>query len=98
VKKKKKTSKQAKVQVIADATDPNMPTPITNYVNAILQTAQEKQPACIKYKPKLNCITIRNLKCFTFVPGVILMLVSAMMTSISITEKNWVLWKYSSPL
>jgi ABC-2 type transport system permease protein len=93
--------------VIADATDPNIANTITNYVNAILQNrAQEinKANLLIKYKPKLNCITIRNLKCvFTFVPGVmtvILMLVSAMMTSISITrEKNWVLWKYcSSPL
>jgi ABC-2 type transport system permease protein len=101
-----KLKKQAKVQVIADATDPIANT-ITNYVNAILQNrAQEINKAnlpAIKYKPKLNCITIRNLKCFTFVPGVmtvILMLVSAMMTSISITcEKNWVPWKYcSSPL
>jgi ABC-2 type transport system permease protein len=88
--------------VIADATDPNIANTITNYVNAILQNAQEinKQTACLQIKPKLNC-TIRNLKCFTFVPGVmtvILMLVSAMMTSIT-REKNWVLWKYcSSPL
>jgi ABC-2 type transport system permease protein len=80
--------------VIADATDPNIANTITNYVNAILQNrAQEINKAnlpAIKYKPKLNCITIRNLKCFTFVPGVtvILMLVSAMMTSISITVKR----------
>jgi ABC-2 type transport system permease protein len=31
------TQKQAKVQVIADATDPNIANTITNYVNAILQ-------------------------------------------------------------
>jgi ABC-2 type transport system permease protein len=37
-----KTQKQAKVQVIADATDPNIANTITNYVNAILQNrAQE---------------------------------------------------------
>jgi ABC-2 type transport system permease protein len=54
--------------VIADATDPNIANTITNYVNAILQNrAQEINKAnlpAIKYKPKLNCITIRNLKVF----------------------------------
>jgi ABC-2 type transport system permease protein len=97
-----KLKKQAKVQVIADATDPNIANTITNYVNAILQNrAQEINKANLPaYQIQTQTITIRNLKCFTFVPGVmtvILMLVSAMMTSISITrEKNWVLWKYCS--
>jgi ABC-2 type transport system permease protein len=87
--------------VIADATDPNIANTITNYVNAILQNrAQEINKANLRLSNTNPNITIRNLKCFTFVPGVmtvILMLVSAMMTSISITrEKNWVLWKYCS--
>jgi ABC-2 type transport system permease protein len=93
--------------VIADATDPNIANTITNYVNAILQNrAQEINKANLPayqiqtqtqlyYNPELKSV-------FTFVPGVmtVLMLVSAMMTSISITrEKNWVPWKYcSSPL
>jgi hypothetical protein len=98
---KKTTNQKAKVQVIADATDPIIT--ITNYVNAILQNrAQEinKANPPIKYKPKLNCITIRNqsvLPCAW--RDDILMLVSAMMTSISITVKRTWVWKYcSSPL
>jgi ABC-2 type transport system permease protein len=69
---------------------------ITNYVNAILQNrAQEINKANLPayqiqtqtqlyYNPELKSV-------FTFVPGVmtvILMLVSAMMTSISITQKR----------
>jgi hypothetical protein len=53
--------------VIADATDPNIANTITNYVNAILQKPRTRnKQTClpIKYKPKLNCITIRNLKVF----------------------------------
>jgi ABC-2 type transport system permease protein len=59
-----KPKKTSKVQVIADATDPNIANTITNYVNAILQNrAQEINKTCqpIKYKPKLNCITIRTV-------------------------------------
>jgi hypothetical protein len=87
--------------VIADATDPNIANTITNYVNAILQNrAQEINKAnlpAIKYKPKLNCITIRNLKVFYLCAwrddGHL---------DVSISnddfypspEKNWVPWKY----
>jgi ABC-2 type transport system permease protein len=84
-------------------TDPNIANTITNYVNAILQNrAQEINKANLPayQMTQTQLYYNRNLKCFTFVPGVmtvILMLVSAMMTSISITrEKNWVLWKYCS--
>jgi ABC-2 type transport system permease protein len=95
------------VQVIADATDPNIANTITNYVNAILQNrAQEINKANLPaYQIQTQTQLYYNpeLKVFYLVPGVmtvILMLVSAMMTSISITrEKNWVPWKYcSSPL
>ena len=90
------TQKQAKVQVITDATDPNMANTITNYVNAILQNYTQEinstnQPKYqiqtqtqLYYNPELKSV-------FTFVPGVmtiILMLVSAMMTSISITREK----------
>jgi ABC-2 type transport system permease protein len=80
--------------VIADATDPNIANTITNYVNAILQNrAQEinKANQPIKYKPKLNCITIRNLKVFYLCAwrddGHLDVSIS-MMTSISITVKK----------
>lgn len=90
------TKKQAKVQVITDATDPNMANTITNYVNAILQNHMQEINTDIPsdyqiqtqtqlyYNPELKSV-------FTFVPGVmtvILMLVSAMMTSISITREK----------
>ncbi|WP_264563759.1 ABC transporter permease [Flavobacterium sp. N3904] len=88
--------KIAKVQVITDATDPNMANTITNYINAILQNYSQELNKNIKpiyqiqmqtqlyYNPELKSV-------FTFVPGVmtvILMLVSAMMTSISITREK----------
>jgi ABC-2 type transport system permease protein len=90
------TKKQAKVQVITDATDPNIANTITNYVNAILKNHVQEINATNKpsyqiqtqtqlyYNPELKSV-------FTFVPGVmtiILMLVSAMMTSISITREK----------
>jgi ABC-2 type transport system permease protein len=94
--KKLQTQKQAKVQVITDATDPNIANTITNYVNAILQNHLQESNSNSKpiyqvqtqtqlyYNPELKSV-------FTFVPGVmtiILMLVSAMMTSISITREK----------
>jgi ABC-2 type transport system permease protein len=86
----------ATVQVIADATDPNTANTISNYINAILQKYQQEINKTVKtpyqivsktrmvYNPELKSV-------FMFVPGVmtiILMLVSAMMTSISITREK----------
>jgi ABC-2 type transport system permease protein len=90
------TKKQAKVQVITDATDPNIANTVTNYVNAILQNYTQQlnrdkstsysiqTQTQLYYNPELKSV-------FNFVPGVmtiILMLVSAMMTSISITREK----------
>ncbi len=90
------TKRQAKVQVITDATDPNMANTITNYVNAILQNHSQEinqsdsgnytiqTQTQLYYNPELKGV-------FNFVPGVmtvILMLVSAMMTSISIAREK----------
>lgn len=87
---------KANIQVITDATEPNTATTIINYVSVILQKIQQnlnkdiKMPYQIKaqtrmlYNPELKSV-------FMFVPGVmtiILMLVSAMMTSISITREK----------
>jgi len=86
----------ATVQVIADATDPNTANTISNYISAILQNYQQEINKTVKtpyqivsktrmvYNPELKSV-------FMFVPGVmtiILMLVSAMMTSISITREK----------
>lgn len=90
------TQKNAKVQVITDATDPNMANTISNYITLILQnfiqeknknnkpTYQIQTQTQLFYNPEMKSV-------FTFVPGVmtvILMLVSAMMTSISITREK----------
>jgi ABC-2 type transport system permease protein len=88
--------KQARVQVITDATDPNVANTIANYVNAILQnyTQQLNQENLVAYSVQIQTQLYYNpeLKSvFNFVPGVmtiILMLVSAMMTSISITREK----------
>jgi len=94
--KQLQTQKNAKVQVITDATDPNMANTISNYISAMLQNytleknSNNIQPYQIQtqtqlfYNPAMKSV-------FTFVPGVmtvILMLVSAMMTSISITREK----------
>ncbi|CAM4121685.1 ABC transporter permease [Gillisia limnaea] len=88
--------KQATIQVITDATDPNTANTISNYINSILQNYQLDQNKDIKivYQivPQTRMIYNPELKSvFMFVPGVmtiILMLVSAMMTSISITREK----------
>ena len=86
----------ATIQIITDATDPNTANTITNYIGAILQNYQNELNKEIRlayqivpetrlnYNPELKSV-------FMFVPGVmtiILMLVSAMMTSISITREK----------
>ncbi len=88
--------RRATVQLITDATDPNTANSITNYLNAILQNYQQMLNAGIEVKyqiiPQTRLVYNPELKSvFTFVPGVmtiILMLVSAMMTSISITREK----------
>ncbi len=86
----------ATVQIITDATDPNTANTIANYTSAILQKYQSElnkdlslsyqiiPQNRLNYNPELKSV-------FMFVPGVmtiILMLVSAMMTSISITKEK----------
>ncbi len=87
---------KATVQIITDATDPNTANTISNYVNSILQnyTQELNKNAVIAYQivPQTRMVYNAELKSvFMFVPGVmtiILMLVSAMMTSISITREK----------
>ncbi len=87
---------QATVQIITDATDPNTANTISNYLNAILQNYLIEQNKDIKVAyaivPQTKLLFNPELKSvYMFVPGVmtvILMLVSAMMTSISITREK----------
>ena len=87
---------KATVQIITDATDPNTANTISNYVSAILQQYQKElnKDITIAYQivPETRMVYNPELKSvYMFVPGVmtiILMLVSAMMTSISITREK----------
>ncbi len=86
----------ANLQIITDATDPNTANTISNYISSILQNYQQEQnkDVQISYQiiPQTHMIYNPELKSvYMFVPGVmtiILMLVSAMMTSISITREK----------
>ncbi len=88
--------KHANIQVITDATDPNTANTISNYVNAIIKQYQKElnKDVTIAYQviPETRMVYNPELKSvYMFVPGVmtvILMLVSAMMTSISITREK----------
>ncbi|RAJ08911.1 ABC-2 type transport system permease protein [Chitinophaga skermanii] len=88
--------RKSTIQLLADATDPNTATTLENYASSIINqyqkdiTKEEKLPLTIstdyrlQYNPALKSV-------YMFVPGVmtlILMLVSAMMTSIAITREK----------
>ena len=89
------TKKVATLQTVTDATEPNVASTIANYTTALIQNYQLQKKQYNKqikvqvqsrmfYNPELKSV-------FNFVPGVmtiILMLVSAMMTSISITREK----------
>ena len=94
--KKYKKDGKAAVQIIADASDPNNAEILTNYTTAIINDFQREQMAenkipyqivpevQMRYNPDLKSV-------FMFVPGIIsilLMLVCAMMTSISIAREK----------
>ena len=86
----------ATIQIVTDATDPNTANTITNFIGAILQKYKKElnKEITIAYQiiPKTRMVYNPELKSvYMFVPGVmtiILMLVSAMMTSISITREK----------
>ena len=90
------TENSAIIQITTDATDPNTANSISNYINSILLNYQRElnKDAKIEYQliPQIRMNYNPELKgVFMFVPGVmtiILMLVSAMMTSISITREK----------
>jgi len=86
----------ANLQIITDATDPNTANTVTNYITSILQNYQQEQNKDVQVSyqiiPQTRMVYNPELKSvYMFVPGVmtiILMLVSAMMTSISITREK----------
>lgn len=86
----------AAVQLISDATDPNMATTQANYASGVIASAQQEllppgsvAPAIV---PQVKLLYNPQMKsAYNFVPGVmglILMLICAMMTSISIVREK----------
>jgi ABC-2 type transport system permease protein len=88
--------KGTSIQILADASDPNLATTLTSYISSIINNyvasrangGMPKAPVNTEvrmlYNPELK-------SAFTFVPGVmglILMLISAMMTSVSIVREK----------
>lgn len=100
----------AQVQIVADATDPNMATTRTNYATGVIASVQKEaleeiihssqmasagssvSPASSGLVPEVKLLYNPQMKStYNFVPGVmglILMLICAMMTSISIVREK----------
>lgn len=86
----------AAVQLIGDATDPNIATTLINYASSVIMDFQAKMRGQAQYPYTINA-EVRMLYnpqlkgSYNFVPGVmamVLMLVCAMMTSISIVRER----------
>ena len=90
------TEGSASMQLIADATDPNMARLVTSYTKAIVNDYIRKSNPNLKMpmqiQPEIRMYFNEEMKSsYMFVPGtmvLILMLISAMMTSISITREK----------
>lgn len=87
--------KKAQVRLVADASDPNTATILINYATAIVHQFQQRLfPAAISLyvQPEIRMLYNPAMKSvYGFVPGVmtlILMLVSAMMTAITIVKEK----------
>lgn len=87
---------KAQIQVIADASDPNNATTLTNYVSSIIRDYQTtlNEGAAIPYRitPETKMLYNPQLKgAPNFVPGVmalVLMLVCVMLTAVSIVKEK----------
>ncbi len=94
--KKLEKERKADVQIIADASDPNNANLIVNYTSAIIRDYVQKKNQLAKMPlqitPEVRMLFNPGLEgVYMFVPGtmaLILMLISAMMTSISIAREK----------
>jgi ABC-2 type transport system permease protein len=88
--------KSAGIQLLADASDANTARLVVNYTMAIIQDYMadlgQKTGGHMQIRPEVRMMYNKNLEgAFMFVPGVmalILMIVSALMTSITITREK----------
>lgn len=92
---KKVSQKNAQIQLLADASDPNMANILVNYTNGIISKfMMEEVGVALPYAITSEVVMTYNPTLegvFLFVPGVItiiLMLVSALLTSIAITREK----------
>jgi ABC-2 type transport system permease protein len=86
---------QAQIQIIADASDPNTATTITNYATRIIQDYQSglgENNAPYQIRPETRMLYNPQMKgAHNFVPGVmamVLMLICVMMTAIAIVKEK----------
>ncbi len=87
---------KAQIQVLADASDPNNATTLTNYVSSIINDYQaqlnQENTVLLQIKPEVKMLYNPQLKgAPNFVPGVmalVLMLVCVMMTAIAIVKEK----------
>lgn len=87
---------QVTIQMIADASDPNIATTVVNYATAIINDFQQENlgPQKLPYRiiPEIRMMYNPQLKgAYNFVPGVmsmILLLICTMMTSVSIVREK----------
>ena len=94
--KKLRKENKAAVQLIADGSNPNLANLVTNYTSGIIRDFMQEYNAGkgqgMRIEPTVRMLYNEELKdVFMFVPGImamILMLVSAMMTSISIAREK----------
>lgn len=89
-------SHHAQVQLVADASDPNLGSTLINYAGSIIQDVQmelwDDQPLPYSIHTEVRMLYNPQLKgAFNFVPGVmamVMMLICAMMTSIAIVREK----------
>jgi ABC-2 type transport system permease protein len=87
---------KAQIQIIADASDPNLATTLTNYISAIIMDYQSDLnktfSAPLRITPDIRMLYNPQLKgAPNFVPGVmalVLMLICVLMTAISIVKEK----------
>jgi ABC-2 type transport system permease protein len=88
--------KQTQIQLIADGSEPNYATTLVNYASQMIGRFQRihSGAGALPYQVKVETRMIYNpglVSAYTFVPGVvalILMLISAMMTSLTIAKEK----------
>jgi ABC-2 type transport system permease protein len=87
---------EAAIQLLADATDPNRATMVTNYASSIIESYRQElmreHPLPFLIRTEIRMLYNPEMKgAYNFVPGVmgmILMLICAMMTSIAIVREK----------